>query len=153
MNWFQCKISYEKIAESGTQVKVTEQYLVDALSYTEAEARIIEEMKPYISGEFTVADIKRANYVELFESNDTIADRWWECKVEFITLDEKNGAEKRTGVRMLVKASDLQDAHDTLNAGMSGTLSDYWVKGIKENQIMDIFPYKAEITPTINDNY
>jgi chlorite dismutase len=152
MNWFQCKISYEKIVANGTQLKVNEQYLVDALSYTEAEARIIEEMKTYISGEFTVADIKRANYAELFDSNDSAADRWWECKVEFITLDEKSGAEKRSGVRMLVFATDLQDALNTLNAGMTGTMADYWVKSIKETAIMDIFPYEAEKTPTSNEN-
>ena len=64
--WFECKIRYEKVMENGMQKKVTEPYLVDALSFTEAEARIIEEMTPFISGEFTVSDIKRANYSELF---------------------------------------------------------------------------------------
>jgi hypothetical protein len=153
MNLFQCKINYEKIAENGTQAKVTEPYLVDALSYTEAEARIIEEMKPYISGDFTVADIKRANYSEIFNSNDASADRYWECKVEFIMLDEKSGAEKRSGIRMIVFSKDLQDAINTLNAGMKGTMADYWIKSIKETPIMDIFPYEAEKTPTGNDNY
>jgi uncharacterized membrane protein YvbJ len=65
-NWFECKIRYEKVMENGMNKKVTEPYLVDALSFTEAESRIIEEITPYISGEFTVSDIKRANYSELF---------------------------------------------------------------------------------------
>ena len=72
--WFECKIRYEKVMENGMQKKVTEPYLVDALSFTEAEARIIEEMTPFISGEFTVSDIKRANYSELFPSDEESAD-------------------------------------------------------------------------------
>ena len=88
--WFECKIRYEKVMENGMQKKVTEPYLVDALSFTEAEARIIEEMTPFISGEFTVSDIKRANYSELFPSDEESADRWFKCKLIFITLDEKN---------------------------------------------------------------
>ena len=74
--WFECKIRYEKVMENGMNKKVTEPYLVDALSFTEAEARIIEEMTPFISGEFTVSDIKRANYSELFPSEEEAADRW-----------------------------------------------------------------------------
>lgn len=85
--WFECKIRYEKVMENGMNKKVTEPYLVDALSFTEAEARIIEEISPFISGEFTVADIKRANYSELF--NDETGDRWFRCKLQFVTLDEK----------------------------------------------------------------
>ena len=108
--WFEIKIRYEKTMENGMNKKVTEPYLVDALSFTEAEARIIEEMTPYISGEFTISDIKRANYSELFFAEDTAADRWFKCKLTFITLDEKNGTEKKTSTNVLVQASDLRDA-------------------------------------------
>lgn len=94
--WFECKIRYEKVMENGMNKKVTEPYLVDALSFTEAEARIIEEITPYISGEFTVSDIKRANYSELFPSDEDAADRWFKCKLFFITLDEK--AEQRKDI-------------------------------------------------------
>ena len=73
--WFECKIQYEKTIENGMTKKVTEPYLVDALSFTEAEARITEEITPFMTGEFTVSDIKRANYSELFYSEDTSADR------------------------------------------------------------------------------
>ena len=104
--WFECKIRYEKVMENGMQKKVTEPYLVDALSFTEAEARIIEEMTPFISGEFTVSDIKRANYSELFPSDEESADRWFKCKLIFITLDEKSGAEKKTSTQVLVQAAD-----------------------------------------------
>lgn len=79
--WFECKIRYERVMENGMNKKVTEPYLVDALSFTEAEARIIEEMTPFISGEFTISDIKRANYSELFPSDEASADRWFKCKL------------------------------------------------------------------------
>jgi hypothetical protein len=100
-NWFECKIRYDKVMENGVNKKVTEPYLVDALSFTEAEARIIEEEKPFISGELIVADIKRANYTELFPATEDAADRWFKCKLYFITLDEKSGAEKKTAANML----------------------------------------------------
>ena len=120
--WFECKIRYEKVMENGMQKKVTEPYLVDALSFTEAEARIIEEMTPFISGEFTVSDIKRANYSELFPSDEESADRWFKCKLIFITLDEKAVLKKKTSTQVLVQAADLRDAVKKLDEGMKGTM-------------------------------
>lgn len=140
MNYFECKISYEKMMENGMQKKVTEPYLVDALSFTEAEARIIEELKPFISGEFTVASIKRSNLSDIFF--DPIGDRYFLAKVEYITLDEKSGAEKKTSVNMLVQAEEIQEAKDNLEKGMKGTLSDWVLVAIKETKIMDVFPFK-----------
>ena len=118
--WFECKIRYEKIAENGMTKKVTEPYLVDALSFTEAESRIIEEITPFITGEFTVSDIKRANYSELFPCEEDAADRWFKCKLYFITIDEKSGAEKKTAANMLVQAADLRDAVKKLDEGHEG---------------------------------
>ncbi|MDO4934086.1 MAG: DUF4494 domain-containing protein, partial [Prevotella sp.] len=94
--WFECKIRYEKTLEDGMQKKVTEAYTVDALSFTEAEQRIMEEMSAYISGEFDVADIKKAAYKEIFFSDDDTADHWSKAKLQFITIDEKSGKEKRS---------------------------------------------------------
>ena len=142
--WFECKIRYEKVMENGMNKKVTEPYLVDALSFTEAEARIIEEMTPYISGEFTVSDIKRANYSELFPSEEEAADRWFKCKLIFITLDEKSGAEKKTSTQVLVQAADLRDAVKKLDEGMKGTMADYQIASVAETAIMDVYPYSAE---------
>ena len=140
-NWFECKISYEKMLENGMQKKVTEPYLVDAFSFTEAEARIIEEIRPYVSGEFTVADIKRAKFAELFFNEN--GDRFFKAKVYFITLDEKSGAEKKTAVQMLAQASDIKEALAIVEQGMAGTLSDYTVASLMETAIMDVFPYEA----------
>lgn len=142
--WFECKIRYEKVMENGMQKKVTEPYLVDALSFTEAEARIIEEMTPFISGEFTVSDIKRANYSELFPSNDEADDRWFKCKLSFLTVDEKSGTEKRTSTYVLVQASDLDRAKKNLDKGMDGSNVDYQVPSVTETAIMDVYPYTAD---------
>ncbi|KAA6324989.1 hypothetical protein EZS27_025747 [termite gut metagenome] len=140
--WFECKIRYEKVMENGMSKKVTEPYLVDALSFTEAEARIIEEITPFISGEFTVADIRRANYSELFFSDEDTADRWFKCKLLFITLDEKSGAEKKTVTQILVQAADLHDAVKKLDEGMKGTMVDYQIASVIETAIMDVFLYQ-----------
>ena len=120
-NWFICKIRYEKVMENGMNKKVTEPYLVDALSFTEAESRIIEEMTPFINGEFTVSDINRAHYSELFLNNEDNADKYYDCRLEFITLDEKSGAEKKTKTTVLVQAADLRDAMKKLDESMKGT--------------------------------
>ena len=144
MTWFECKIRYEKTLENGMVKKVTEPYLVDALSFTEAEARIIEEMTPFISGEFTVSDIKRANYSELFFSEEEAADRWFKCKLTFITLDEKSGAEKKTSTNVLVQAADLRDAVKKLDEGMKGSMADYIISSMAETAIMDVYTYVAD---------
>ena len=142
--WFEGKIRYEKVAENGMNKKVTEPYLVDALSFTEAEARLIEEVTPFISGEFTVTDIKRANYSEIFPSDEEAADKWYKCKLYFVTIDDKSGAEKKTATNILVQAADLRDAVKKLDNGMKGTLADYVIASIAETAIMDVYPYQAE---------
>lgn len=140
-NWFLCKIRYEKVMENGMEKKVTEPYLVDALSFTEAEARILEEMRPFISGEFTVSDIKRANYSELFPCAEDSADKWYAGRLAFITLDEKSGTEKKTYTNVLIQASDIRDAMKKLDEGMKGTMADYHSVSLKETAIVDVFPY------------
>ncbi|MBQ9652207.1 MAG: DUF4494 domain-containing protein, partial [Prevotella sp.] len=108
--WFETKIGYEKPAEDGMMKKVKEQYVVDALSFTEAERRISEEMSSYISGAFDVIDIKKATYKEVFFSEDASADRWFKAKLQFITIDEKTEKEKRANVYYLVHAANFQQA-------------------------------------------
>lgn len=142
--WFECKIRYEKVMENGMNKKVTEPYLFDALSFTESEGKCIEEMTPFISGEFTIADIKRAKYSEVFFSDEESADKWFKCKLVFITLDEKNGMEKRTSTNVLVQAADLRDAVKKLDDGMKGTMADYQIASVAETSIMDVYPYEAK---------
>lgn len=143
MEWFECKVKYDKTMENGLIKQVTEAYLVDALSFTEAERRFLEEIEPFMSGEYMVTDIKRAKIAELFESNDGLADRWFKCKVAFITLDEKTGAEKRASQMMMVQAIDLRDAIKSLDKAMEGTLGDYVIVSVAETAIMDVYRYKT----------
>ena len=142
--WFECKIKYEKTLENGQQKKVTEPYLVDAVNFTEAEKRIIEEIKPFMTGEFQ-ADIKRANYSELFPCEEDAADRWFKCKLTFITLDEKSGAEKKTSQNILVQAADLRGAIKRLDEGMKGSVMDYVISAVSETPIIDVFHYQETL--------
>lgn len=147
--WFQCTIKYDKTLENGLVKKVSEPYLVDAISFTEAEKRIIEEIKPFMTGIFEVADIKRAHYAELFESADESADRFFKAKLQFITLDEKSGKEKKTSQNILVQAADLRDSIQRLDEGMKTSTIDYTIASVQETPIMDIYHYK-EMAP---DNF
>lgn len=139
--WFECKIRYEKTMEDGTQKKVTETYTVDALSFTEAESSIIEEMSAYISGEFEVRDIKKAAYGEVFFSDSPSADRWYKTKLQFITIDDKTEKEKRSNVNYLVHASSLSQAVKSIDEVMGGTMIDYVIASVAETQIMDVFEH------------
>jgi len=140
--WFECKIQYEKTAEDGLQKKVTETYTIDALSFTEAEQRIMEEMSAYISGEFDIKDIKIAPYKEIFFSDDDLADRWYKAKLQFITIDEKTEKEKRSSVSYLVNAGTLNAAVRNIDEVMNGTMIDYVISAVAETQIMDVFEYR-----------
>lgn len=142
--WFECSLKYEKVMENGKEKKVTELYLVDALSITEAEARLIEEMSPFIQGEFQCKGIKEAKYSEIFFSEEESADRYFKCKLLFITLDEKSGNEKTTSIQILVEAADLRDAVKKLDAGMKGTMADYKIASVSETKIMDVYPYESK---------
>ncbi len=144
-NWFECKVKYEKTMENGLTKKVSEPYLVDAISFTEAEKRIIEEIRPFMTGEFVISDIKRANYSEVFFCDAESADRWFKCKLSFITLDEKSGAEKKTNSYALIQASDLREAIKYLDEQMKGSIMDYQIASVTETMIMDVFPYDASI--------
>lgn len=139
--WFESKVTHEKTLENGMQKKVTESYLLDALSWTETEARTIEELKPYISGEFTITDIKRYKISELFFSEN--GDRYFKAKIQFITLDEKNGTEKKISTYMLAQANDIDQAQEVIKKGMKGTQANYVIAEVKETKIMDVFPYNA----------
>lgn len=137
--WFTCKIKYDKVSDEGLMVKTNETYMVDALSFTEAEKRFIEEMEPYMSGEFEVSDIRKTKVSELFESEDSLADRWYKANVALITIDEKSAKEKRTNCPMFIQAANLNDALSNLVKGMAGTMSDYVITSIAETKIMEVF--------------
>ncbi len=143
--WFECKIKYERAMDNGVMKKFNEPYLVDALNFTEAERRIIEEIAPFMTGEFQVSDIKRARYAEIFETSDESADRWFRAKLTFVTLDEKSGKEKKSSHNVLVQCSDLRDAVKRLDEGMKGSMMDYVISSMTETMLMGVFHYKADI--------
>ena len=143
-NWFECKIRYEKTMEDGLQKKVTESYVVDALSFTEAEKRILEEVSSYISGGFEVRDIKRAAYKEIFFSDAATDDRWYKAKLQFITIDEKTEKEKRSSVSYLVQAATLNSAVHNVVEVMSGSMIDYVIASVAETALMDVFEYRKK---------
>lgn len=140
-NWYECKVKYEKLQENGAAKKVNEPYLVDALSFTEAEARITEEQRPFISGEFTVSAIKPTKIAEIFW--DETGDRWYQVKVMFITIDEKTAAEKKSASLILVQAANFKHALERFEEGMKGTMADYEIAQITETPIMDVYKMKV----------
>jgi len=147
-SWFECKVKFEKTVEEGKIISVSESYLIDAVSFTEAEKRIIEEMQPYISGDFAVANIKRVKISEMFFSEN--GDKWYRCKVNYITLDEERGVEKKVPVNMMVQANDIREALDGLTAGMKGSMADYQVVIITETPYIDVYKYGSKEHTEIN---
>lgn len=136
--WFECKVKFDKIQENGSVKKANDSYLVDALSFTEAEARIIEMITPYMSGEFSISAVKKTKISEIFW--DESGDRYYMVKVLFITLDEKTAQEKKSASLILVQASDFAGALENFLKGMKGSAADYEIASIAETPIMDVFP-------------
>lgn len=121
-NWFQCKVKYEKNAQDGGIVKTSEAYLVDALSFTEAEERINEEMRPFISGNFWCQTSNGKKLTNFSPTKPVIAG--YRSKVNFISLDEEKGVEKRIATTMYAQASSVKEALEVIEKGMKGTLAD-----------------------------
>ncbi len=138
--WFECKVRYDKMQENGAVKKVNEPYLVDALTFTEAEARIIEEMTPFISGDFSISAVKKTKIAEIFFDQRDSADRYYMVKVNFITLDEKSGVEKKSASFILVQAGTFKGALDRFEEGMKGSAADYEIASITETPLMDVYP-------------
>ena len=139
--WFICFVKYEKMTEDGKEKKVTEQYVVDALSFAEAEARITEQVSQYVSGELEVANINPAPFNEVFFAEDMTSDKWYKAKLQFITIDEKTEKEKRSNETYLVQAASLEGARKNIDEVMGTTMIDYVTVGVNETNIMDVFEY------------
>lgn len=137
--YFECRARYNKVMENGLVKKVTEAYLVDALTHSEAEARFIEEVTPYISGEFEVSVVKKTKIAEIFNPH---SDKFYLVKVGFITLDEKTGQKKRSISQILVGANDFDEALQIFKDGMKGSVVDYEIVSLSETQILEVFPAK-----------
>ena len=139
--WFECKVKFDKEEADGAIKSKEEAYLVDAMSFTEAEQRITLEMKPFISGEFEVKNINSVKIADMINQHDDKSDKWFKSKVIFKTIDEKKGVEKKTSGTMYVKASTIQDALLELVKYMDRGGSDYEIANIAETPIMDVYEY------------
>lgn len=140
--WYECKVKYRKLDEaSGTQKVKTEPFLVDAISYTEAESRITQEMAAYLadSEEIKITNIKVANYAEIHPFENT--DRWFKSRVSLIAYDEESGKERKSNLYLLIQANDVKEAYDNTVTAMKDTIGDYSIPAIAESPVMDIFPY------------
>lgn len=142
VTWYECKVKYRKTHETGESKVVTETYLLDAVSYTEAEARITEEMAAYTSEEFLITNIKVANLSEVhpFENSD----RWFKSKVSLISYDDESGKEKKSNLYMLIQANDVKEAYENTEQAMQSTTGDYSIPAITESPILDVFPYFSD---------
>ena len=141
--WYATKVRYQKTMEDGCEKVVTEQYLIEALSFTEAESAIIEEMSVYVSGELKVSNLGQANFKEIFFSDVDDDDKWYKAKLQFITIDEKTEREKRSNVNYLVQAKSLARALRYIDEVMGNTMIDYDVVGLNETKVYDVFEYHA----------
>lgn len=138
--WFESSVAFDKIQENGVVKKVTEKNLFDALSFTEAEARTIKELTPYISGDFSVKAVKKTKISEIFF--DDTADKFYLVNVAFITIDEKSGVEKENISQILVQANDFESAVASFKNGMKGTMADWAIKSVAETPYMGVYPAK-----------
>ncbi len=141
--WFECTAKYSKMDENGREKKVSETYLLDAVSFTDAETRIYKELVTMVSGEFSVTRISRTNLAEIIPSET--GDRWYKTKVTFITFDEENGKEKRVSQFVLVFSNTVKSACDQVNEAMKGMMADFEISGVTESPIVDVFPYVPEV--------
>ena len=136
--WFETKVKYDKtMLDTGAIKSVTEPYLVDALSFTEAEARITKEMEPFVSGELTVTAVRKVRFEDVLYHEG--GDRWYKVKINMITIDEKTGAEKRSASFSLVQASEFKLALDYFLEAMKSVLFDFEIVNITEMAYIDVF--------------
>lgn len=141
--WFQVRVVYNKVQPNGSKKKQKEVYLVDALSFTEAEKRVTEELKPFIEGEFKVTAMKLENIQEIFNS-DMEDGYWYKANVSFSSIDEKTAKEKKSTCVMLVYADSTDNALKKMHEGMKGTMSDYEVRQVMKTAYVDLFFYELD---------
>lgn len=140
-SYFEVGVRYDKFMGGGVVCKVTENYLLDALSFTEAEKRVTEEMEAYISGEFRVVTEKIINITEVVTTNDMSADKFYKVKYSLIKIDEKTKKVKKQAQYIIIQASSVDDARDRYKQYIKGWLADVVLEAVSETKYMDYFPY------------
>ena len=141
--YFDTSVKFRKTDEQGVNKLVTESYIVSALSFSEAESNINEQMKVYVGEDFKIVNIKLTNYLEIAAFEDT--DKWFKSKVSLLYFDEESGKEKKSNIYMLVQANDAKNAYDNTIATLKGTISDFTIPSVSETKIVEVFEYKEGI--------
>lgn len=141
-SYFVVGVRYQKIMEDGVETKTTEQYVVEALSWTECESATTENMAAYSHGDMDIVSMKKANFSELFLSEIDDEDKYYECSINMISIDEKTSKEKKSKVRYLVQGKSFENAKKNVDEAMKGTMIDYEIAGLKETSFLDIFLYE-----------
>ena len=141
--YFECSVKFRKTDEEGVNKLVTESYIVSALSFSEAESNINEQMKVYVGEDFKIVNIKLTNYSEIATFEDT--DKWFKSKISLLYFDETSGKEKKSNIYMLVQANDAKNAYDNTIATLKGTISDFTIPSVSETKIVEVFEYKEGI--------
>ena len=137
--WFECKVKYTKVTESGKEHTVTENFLLDAVSFTDAETRMIRQLEQMVKGEFSVIDIKKSRIGEVFPYD---AGEWWfKATINLVTIDEEAGKEKKMRTYYLVMADDIKQALERLDESLSYLVIPYVVSALAVSTIVDVFPY------------
>lgn len=147
-NWFEAKVRYIKNTEDGRQIKTTESYIVDAMSYTEAEARILKEMETIMSTDYNLATLKKSNITEIIPSDSESDERWYKAKIVIVDVDEFSGKEKKANQYFLIAASNIRRALDNLEKSMQRYVIPYEIGSITDTSIMDVYPFVADEYPT-----
>ncbi|MCE5332722.1 MAG: DUF4494 domain-containing protein [Bacteroidales bacterium] len=148
-NWFECKTKYVRVDDDGRERKVNEMYLVDAVSVTDAETRLIEQLKTMVRGEFVVGKVAESNIIEIFPYED--GQWWYKAKIQTVVIDESLGKEKKANHYFLVAADDIKQALQRLEEGLSYLLVPYSTISIVLSAVVDVFPYFDENTAIPNN--
>ena len=155
--WFECKVKYTKVTESGREAIVTESFMLDAVSFTDAEARIIWQMRQMVKGEFGVTDIRKSKISEVFQYET--GEWWFRATINLVTIDEEAGKEKKIKANYLVMADNIKEAIDRLDESLSYLVIPFVITSLSVSAIADVFPYRpseviipANLKPLENDN-
>lgn len=146
--WFLCTVKYTKQLENGTFKRVSEKYLLAAMSFTDAESRIYEELGTIIRGEFIVQAIAREEYHDIFNYED--ADVWYKSKISFEGTDDSGGKTKKTCQTFLVNANSVKEATERVQENLSTMMVDIEVTGTVKSPIVDIFPFVENLDKEIS---
>jgi hypothetical protein len=142
-SWFTIKVKYTKQLEDGRLKRVTEPYLVDAISFTDAEARIYEEVGTNIKGEFLITGISKTDYADIFYYED--ADDWYKCKLSYVSVDADSGKEKKISNNFLVTAQDVKQAYERIKESLSDMTVTFEVPSIMLSPIVEVIPYNPDL--------